>query len=439
MTMRMSMICRRTLFLACGFQLVCLALGCGKTTPPEEGHDPAPVEASAASLVKMGEWTELLGTTQPLPDRVARISAAVEGHVLSVLVDGKGKTIAEGQRVEKGQMIARLDDQVIQANRNKIAAQLGELAELKQQAQYSVQLAEIDVKRLEELRRGSSAVPLASRIELEKAQIAVKEAKSREKAVAARESLVRAELKALDAQLEFYTLRAPIAGQLGQLQVVPGQTLTPGTTVADVVDLDQIDALCYAPPDAAARLVLNQTARLLVAGINHSPEHAQSLSGKVVFIAVQAQPETGNIAVKVRFANPDLKLRAHAIVRVQVLTQAEKERLTIPEKSVEEDLDTPTVLAVEDVKTEMKEGKEQKIGKARKLEAVLGVRDREQGVVEIRSLEEVKTETKDGEEQKVRTKVDPRGLLFVTSGGHGLETGDAVKLEAKKEADKEAK
>ena len=92
-----------------------------------------------------------------------------------------GKPISEGDRVRKGQVIARLDDRVIRANRDKIAAQLGELAELKQQAQYSVRLAGIDVKRLEELRRGSSSVPLASRIELEKAQIAIKEAESREK------------------------------------------------------------------------------------------------------------------------------------------------------------------------------------------------------------------------------------------------------------------
>jgi multidrug efflux pump subunit AcrA (membrane-fusion protein) len=141
--------------------------------------------------------------------------------------------------------------------------------------------------------------------------------------VAAREVLVRSELKALDAQLEFFTLHAPIAGRLGLLQVVPGQTLTPGTTVADVVDLDQIDVLCYAPPDSAARLALDQPARLVLTE-TPSSEAGKPLLGKVAFIAVQAQPETGNVAVKVRFPNPELRLRAHTIVQVHVLTRPEQ-------------------------------------------------------------------------------------------------------------------
>ena len=40
--------------------------------------------------------------------------------------------------------------------------------------------------------------------------------------------------------MKFYTLRAPIAGRLGVLQVAPGQTVPVGTTIADVIDLDEI-------------------------------------------------------------------------------------------------------------------------------------------------------------------------------------------------------
>jgi multidrug efflux pump subunit AcrA (membrane-fusion protein) len=149
--------------------------------------------------------------------------------------------------------------------------------------------------------------------------------------------------------------------------------------------------------------------------------------GKVAFIAVQAQPETGNVAVKVRFPNPELRLRAHTIVQVHVLTRPEQERLTLPESAVTEDRDVPTVLAVEDVKTEEKDGEEEKLGKARLLQATLGIRDRERRVVEIVALEDPAT----------KKRVAPRGLLFVTEGGQGLQTDDPVKL--RDEAEKEAK
>ena len=56
----------------------------------------------------------------------------------------------------------------------------------------------------------------------------------------------------------------------------------------------------------------------------HDADSAQTVSAALKTYkkaALQAQPETGNVAVKVRFPNPDLRLRAHAVVRVNVVPQ----------------------------------------------------------------------------------------------------------------------
>jgi RND family efflux transporter MFP subunit len=381
----------------------------------------APVQAEPARKAVMGEWTDLLGTTQPLPNRSARISAAVEGHVVSVLGDGKGSAVVEGQQVQPGQVIVRLDDRVPRANRERLLATLNDLEEQQKQAGYALELANIDVRRLEELLQGGSTggtLPLVSRVELQKAQVLQKDAQSRQKSVAAKRAALLGDLKALDGQLEFYTLRASIAGRLSMVQAVPGQTLTPGVIVADVVDLNEIDVLCYAPPAAAARLALDQPATLLLEEEASADTH-QSPSGKVVYISVQAQPETGNVPVKVRFPNPDARMRAHAVVRVAVRTRPEQERPTLPEAAIAEDRDVPTVVAVQDVKTEKKGDEEVTVGKVRKLHVALGVRDRERGVVEILSLEDPVN----------KEKVAPDGLLFVTVGGQGLQNDDEVKLQ----------
>src|SRR5262249_24438720 len=162
--------------------------------------------------------------------------------------------------------------------------------------------------------------------------------------------------KAIDEQLDLYTLRVPIAGRLGIVQVVPGQTLAIGTVVAEVVDLAEIDVLAYVPPATAARLATDQSARLASARDAPAP-----LAGKVVFIAVQAQPETGNFAVKVRFPNKDLKMRANSVARVQVQTRPEEQRWMVPESALQEDQDPPAIVVVQDVKTEKHEGKEEKV------------------------------------------------------------------------------
>jgi len=359
--------------------LLAAATGCqGAPPPPPEEHAPAPVQAEAAKKMTLGEWTDLFGTTQPLPNHSARISAAVEGHVLSVLGDGKGSAVVEGQQVKAGQVILQMDDRVPRANRAKLVATLNDLEEQQKQAGYALELALLDVNSLKELRKSnptSGALPLVSRLQLDKALVMQKDAQSKRKAVADKQAAARADLKALDEQLEFFTLRAPIDGRLSIVQAVPGQTLTPGTVVADVVDLEQIDVLCYAPPAAAARLVLGQAAKLVREEATADPS-ALPLLGKVAFIGVQAQPETGNVAVKVRFPNPGLRLRSHAVVRVYVLTRPEQERLTIPEAALMEDLDVPTVMVVQDVKTEKKGDEEKQLGTARQLQVVLGVRDR---------------------------------------------------------------
>jgi RND family efflux transporter MFP subunit len=415
---------RRLPLGAAGWLLVCLALGCGRAPPPEEESHPAPVKAEPARRTTLEEWTDLLGTTQPLLGHAASVSAVVEGRVEAVLPDLKGKPVTEGQPVAKGQVIVQLDDRIPRANRAKLEAGLTELEEQRKQAGYAAALAKIDVERLEKLRPPGMAddtLPLVSRVELEKARISLKDAEAKEKAVAARQQSAKAELDALDAQLAFYTLKAPIAGRLGIVHAMPGQTLTPGTVVADVVALDEIDVLCFAAPHVVRRLKLDQPARLTrfdstAVGETSSPQ------GKVAFLAVQGQAETGNFAVKVRFPNRELGLRANAVARLRVLTQTEKDALAIPAAALMEDQEPPTVVVVT---SEKKDGKVE--NKAVRLKAEVGLRDRQRNLVELRGL-------RDPEANKEVPLRD--GMLFVTEGGHGLESGDIVALP-KEEHEKE--
>jgi RND family efflux transporter MFP subunit len=421
---RVAPMSRHARFFA-ALTLATLVAGCRPEAHHEEEPPPeAPVKAQPAAMVSLGEWTDLLGTTQPLPNHSARISAAVEGHVLTVLRDEHGGTVVEGQDVKAGQVIVQMDDSVLRANRTKLEATLHDLDQQETQARLAVKVATIEANALKELQKGGTPV---SPVDLDKAQLKQEDADSKLKAAKAKQAATRADLKALEKQMEFYTLRAPIAGRLSMVQAVPGQTLTPGTVVADVVDLKSIDVLCYAPPDAVARLSLEQRARLLVEDAGKR-DATQALAGTVAFVGVAAQPETGNVPVKVRFPNPELRLRANAIVRIHVLTRPEKQRLTIPDSALSEDRDVPTVLIIEDLKTTKDDhGEEKQVGKAHTLQAEIGIRDREHGIVELLAL-------RDPESHK---EVSPDGRLFITSGGNGLHNDDLVKLQKDEHKEKD--
>jgi RND family efflux transporter MFP subunit len=394
------------LSLVLAIALAFIPAGCRKPAPPEE-ELLAPVKVVSAKLTDdLDESTELIGATQPLPGQLSRITAPVEGHVENILTDEEGKPLVEGQRVKKHSVVVQLDDRVARANNEKLSSMLAEGNEVRKQADLAHELALLELKRLENLNTpgSSGTIPLVAKIEIEKAQLA--DAKSKQKASFFKEKTLKAELAAAAVQLDFYKLRAPIDGYLGAIQVVPGQTLMPGTAVAEVINLDQIDLVCFAPPNSFKKLRLDQDAVL------------GGIQGKVAFLGIQAQPDTGNFMVKIRFPNKDLRLRANELRSVHVQTQAKKKRWTIPEAVVMEDQDPPVVVTVVNIeKKQDKEKHEFLAGKARKLRVILGVRDREKQVVEILKLEDAD-----------HKEVPIADVRFISEGGHGLHENDLLKI-----------
>jgi RND family efflux transporter MFP subunit len=367
-----------------------------------------------------------------LPDHVARVSAAVEGRVQWVFGDPdnkSGSSITEGQRVDKGAMLVQLDTTIIKANLAKAAAGQDVLRQEEQQAKLAVDLATKEVERLKKLQEEQEKQPagstqLVSPVERVKADYALKDAQSKLKGAESKLVAGAKEEEALRAQLKLHTLTTPIAGRLGRVMVVPGQTLSVGAPVAEVVNLDEmIDVLCFVPPALVKRLQVGQQA---VSGpIEKDPGSAEpDATGQIEYIAEQAEPETGNFAVKVRFNNKDAHLRANRVMRLRVLTQPGRECLSLPESAVSEDQEVPTVVIVEGIKVEKNEdGKEETVGTARRLQVTLGVRDRLLHQVEIVALEDP------DKEAKVKWQGEVKDQQFVVEGGLGLQTGDKVKLD----------
>src|SRR5262249_54080194 len=131
-----------------------LPLGCNRAAAPaEEKVPPAPVKWEGPRQLFLEEWTELVGTTQPLPDHAARVTAPVEGRVLPVRQGAAGKPVAEGQPVQKGDVLVQLDAAVARAQRDKAEAGRKVLQAEKEAAELTVEQAALEVKRLGELKR----------------------------------------------------------------------------------------------------------------------------------------------------------------------------------------------------------------------------------------------------------------------------------------------
>jgi RND family efflux transporter MFP subunit len=407
--------------------LASLSAGCKKGGAEPEKVPPAPVKWEGSRQIFLEEWTELVGTSLPLPEHAARVTSPVEGRVLSVLGGAAGKPVVEGQPVDAGTVLVRLEDLPVRLQRDKAVAARKVAQADKDVMDLGVKTAAIEVKRLQDLKQKQKPTDerdLVPQVQMDLALLAEETAKAHARGAVVKLEAADEEVASLDRQLQFYTLTAPRKGRLGRLQVVVGQTLAIGTAVADIVDIDdEIDVLCFVPASEVQKLKLGQPAR--VGGVEKDQAAAGAdPEGSLVFIADQAEPETGNFAVKVRFPNRDLKLRANSVVRVRVMTKPGKACWALPEGAVMEDQDPPVVIVVEDIEPKVNaDGKEEQVGKARRLRAVLGMRSRLLHQVEILRL--------DDPEKKWQGSLE--SAQFVVEKGQGLQTGDAVRLEEEEE------
>jgi RND family efflux transporter MFP subunit len=123
----------------------------------------------------------------------------------------------------------------------------------------------------------------------------------------------KAMLEAEKAELEHYTVVAPIDGVVNRLDVYPGTVVRPGTVVwGEILDLSEIDVRAELKPDEADRIAVGQSAE-----VRSKAKNELYGTGKVIFISFAADPKTNLVPVIVRMPNPQWRLRAEVPVTVR--------------------------------------------------------------------------------------------------------------------------
>jgi RND family efflux transporter MFP subunit len=303
-----------------------------------------------------------LGRTEALPGGIGALTAPVEGHVEKLLVE-------LGQNVKAGQPIVQLNTTVIRstlaekrAARDSLVASLALLESLPRpeerrsaelavdQAKVGVDRAQSVVERLRPLLPKQEVSPqqlfdaeqLLKQAELQKktaeAQLALMQLGPRAEAVAeARTKITTAEQTVLMTQalLDLHTLRAPISGTVEALTCHPGQTLTIGATLGEVVDTSKIFATVYFPMRAAERIRVGLKAE--IDATFAEPGEAVSYAGQageVAFVGRVADPTTGNVPVRVLVENPSAELRLGQVIKATISVRKEQPAIAVPETAL---------------------------------------------------------------------------------------------------------
>ena len=237
-----------------------------------------PVTAIAAHIETLDRVINGIGTVSPLQSVTVR--PRIDGQVVAI-------TFADGQMVEKGSVLLKLDDR-------ELVSALASARAKKAQDEAQLNSARTDAQRYAAL--AEKGVASASTLEQ-------KTASSEQYAAAVQYD--EALIKSAETQLGFATITAPLSGRAGFRQIDVGSVVSSGSTdgIVTITQLDPIGVSFVAPGDRFGEIrdALNQD----IAAVRlTSTDGSRTLAeGRLTTLDNSVDASNGSIHLKATFGN----------------------------------------------------------------------------------------------------------------------------------------
>lgn len=221
--------------------------------------------------------------------------------------------IKEGQNVRAGEVMFSLDDRADRANVGKAQAQIAReraaLADLERQYKRSQELFE------QKFIAQSALDTLRSQVEAARAvQVAA-----------------NAALQAEQVAASYATIRAPLSGRVGAINVYPGSLVQPSTSLTSVTQLDPINVAFTVPESALGDLLAAQRAGKVAV---QASAGAHPVSGMLSFIDNTVDPLAGAIRAKAQFDNRDTRLWPGQYATTSITVRTLKDAIVVPQAAI---------------------------------------------------------------------------------------------------------
>lgn len=256
-------------------------------TGPQAGAG-VPVEVGRIEVMTVNEEVEALGTLAA--DESVVIAPEIAGRVVSL-------GFKEGERVQKGQPLVRLDTAILDA-------------EVKQ-AQADLSLARDTYQRNQSLAQRGAGTQVA--LEQATAQLASNEAR----------------LQLAQAKLAQSSILAPFNGVVGLRSVGVGDYVSVGKTLITLTNIDPIKVDFRVPEVYLSRVKVGQS---IQARVDAVPD--RNFDGKI--FAIDPVVDVNGRAIRLRAAipNPDLVLKPGLFARISITVDQRENAIVVPEMAV---------------------------------------------------------------------------------------------------------
>jgi multidrug efflux system membrane fusion protein len=306
-----------------------LALGSAIAAAACSGGEAAPSTPPAGGGGRGGANAQVVPVTAApvvqtsIPLAVQGIGTVIAASTVTVRAQVTGELTAvhfiEGDEVKEGQLLVEIDRRPLEAALQQAQAALDRDIAMAANAKSQA------VRYQDLLKRG-----IATKEQVD--QIVANAA-----ALDATVALDQANIDNAKVQLQYATIRAPLSGKTGLLQVHPGN-LVRATDTTPIVTINKITPVyvSFSVPEAMLPDLKRYMARGKLAVTALPPnEVGAPAAGVINFIDNAVDPTTGQIKVKGTFPNTDRRLWPGQYVNVNVTLSTEPNAIVVPSLAVQ--------------------------------------------------------------------------------------------------------
>ncbi len=224
--------------------------------------------------------------------------------------------VREGQLVERGALVAQIDDAAPQFDKRKAELELLGAAKLADSdvkvrfSRKSAEVADAELRRaLESTKRLSESVSASELDQLkllaEKASLEIEQAQLEFELAQTTRSLKENDVQMAEHGIAQRRVTAPLAGFVAQVHRHQGEWVQPGQTILRMLRLDRLRAEGLVSAQAVSSELNGRPVRLTV----KQGDQAAEYDGRIVFVSPEIDPVNGQVRVWAEIDNTDLKLR----------------------------------------------------------------------------------------------------------------------------------
>lgn len=262
----------------------------GKQDAKAEAEEEAAVPVETATVARGDVAASYSGTATLETEKDAEVVAKVGGVVEEIMVE-------EGQRVEKGQLLARIDDDRL---RLEVARAEANLAKLEQEYRRNKELHQRQLISAEVYERLGFEVQ-AMRTEVELARL----------------------------QLDWTEIRAPFDGVVAQRHIKIGNMISQNAAAFRVTAFDPLLAKLYVPEGELNKLRTGQKANIRVDALPGA-----AFAGKVDRVSPVVDAGTGTFTVTVEVSDTENQLKPGMFGRINIIYDVRENTLLAPRAAI---------------------------------------------------------------------------------------------------------